>query len=307
MAQREAGANHPDLLQRNTDISSILTAKSVAAFKAPAPRLESRYYSPENIAKRKAEQGEKLAQIEQKVIADGLNQAQRAIVMANVRANIEKANAAQVQQAAAPEKSSPLTPADRDLVQRIEAAITADDQKELEACHKAISSTKREATQAAAALKPFNASPEALQDAIDSVLWQVQAQQNREDSTRRQSMERALEKANAHRDTRRPLVFGKPEWDATDEENVRNFEAKREAVRRVEKEFAERIEQEKQRVIKEHQQGVASNAKNAPEREKAAGRCEGLDEVSKRLEGALKPHRDREREEERNNDHGMSR
>lgn len=300
-------------------ISLAEALKERASSQAPKP--ESRY-SPENMAKREAEQAEKaakLAAIEKQIEGSNFTQAQRAIILDRARENIEKAPA-QVQQAAEPEKPGPLTPADRELEKRIEAAIKADDPDKLEDCFNSIGGHRREAAQAAAALQPFDASPDKLARDLAGVERSIKNAQNREAKQRgepevwgirgdpdgsaaRQRMDKALGWANAHRDTSKPLIFGKAEWEATDAKLVREFEAQRDAVLRIEKELAQRIEQEKQRVAQEHAQGAARNTRNAPEREKAIERCKSLDELDKRLEVALKPHREREEDL----DNGMGR
>ena len=58
------------------------------------------------------------------------------------------------------------------------------------------------------------------------------------------------------------------------------------------------------RVSKEAEAVAASNAKNAPQREKQAERTRAIERIEKRLEKALAPHREKQAEQDNGYDYG---
>jgi hypothetical protein len=201
-----------------------------------------------------------------------------------------------------------VTEREQELAARTLAALQKDDHRELERCYMQAGALRREALQdlADASPQPVNAL------AIEHRIKQEQNDSARKSGDREpwafegpaqhlcrwdaaaKSAESDLEK---HIKSDRPTGFfqrGEAKaWDAQKDELQRLAVGWAQSAERVKRELRTETASRVERA-----EAVEANraAKNAPQQALHAGRVGALDELSKALETALQPHRDRERD-----------
>jgi hypothetical protein len=211
------------------------------------------------------------------------------------------------------------TDRERDLVQRIHAAIKEDDGPELEACMDSLGGVRNEAKKALVSVSPQEVNQAAIAHQVKQE--QNEAAKKRGDpepwhmtgigsktgacSWDKRAADAAAER-DAHAKTPRPTgMFKKAEakaWDERSAQLEKRAAGWEKAASGIKKELSTTTDQ---RVAKEAQTVAATNAKNAPQREKQAERTRAIERIEKRLEKALAPHR--ERQQERENSKGWGR
>nr|AWD72320.1 conjugal transfer relaxase TraI [Polaromonas sp. W10N] len=204
-----------------------------------------------------------------------------------------------------------VTDRERELVQRIDAAIKVNDGAELEACMNTFGSIRNEAARALGAVAPQEINRAAIEH-------QVKTEQNTTALKRGHpepwylsgigSITRvcawdaiAIKKAaerDAHAKTPQPEgMFKGAERKAWDQHNA-DLSGKAEdwltAAKGLKRELALTTEQ---RMPNEAATVAAQNAKNAPEHATQLERFEALTVVEKRLEAALRPHKEKKQRE----------
>lgn len=204
-----------------------------------------------------------------------------------------------------------VTDRERELVQRIDAAIKANDGAELEACMNTFGSIRNEAARALGAVAPQEINRAAIEH-------QVKTEQNTTALKRGHpepwylsgigsitsvcawdaiAINKAAER-DAHAKTPQPEgMFKGAERKAWDQHNA-DLSGKAEdwltAAEGLKRELALTTEQ---RMPKEAATVAAQNAKNAPEHATQLERCEALTVAEKRLEAALRPHKEKKQRE----------
>jgi hypothetical protein len=211
-----------------------------------------------------------------------------------------------------------VTDRERELVQRINAALKADSGKELEACMDSLGGVRNEAKKALVSVSPQEVNKAAI-------AHQVKQEQN--EAARKNGnpepwymsgvgsktgvcawdriAKEAAEKRDEHAKTERPKgMFKGAEGKAWDERSahLKDLASSWEkAASGLKTELSTTTEH---RVAKEAQTVAASNAKNAPQREKQAERTRAIERIEKRLEKALAPHREKQAEQDNGYDYG---
>lgn len=202
-----------------------------------------------------------------------------------------------------------VTDPERELVQRIEAAIKANDRPELEACMDAFGRIRGEAARALAAVAPQEVNKAAIAHQVkteqnaaavkrgDPEPWYVSGIGSETgacawDKTATEAATKLAEYLN----TRRPSgMFKGAEGKAWDERSAQLAGVATDwskAAEGIKQELASTTEQ---RVTKEAEAVVASNVKNASQYAKELERYESLAVAENRLETALRSHKEKER------------
>jgi len=202
-----------------------------------------------------------------------------------------------------------VTDREHELVQRIEAAIQANDRPELEACMDAIGSIKNEAARALAAVAPQEVNKAAIAHQVkteqnaaavkrgDPQPWYVSGigPETGACAWDKTATEAATKLAEYLNTRRLGGMFKGVEGKAWDERSAQLAGVAtdwRKAAQGIKQELALTAEQ---RVTKEAEAVAASNAKNAPQYAKELERYESLAVAANRLETALQPHKEKER------------
>lgn len=283
-------------------------------------------------AKLQAERDAQRAQREQQQRAEqeaikvqAQEQAAEALALDAAREAAEQAEQCAAAQVPAPEAQQPVeemdmeglvTDRERELVQRINAALKADSGKELEACMDSLGGVRSEAQKALAAVSPQEVNHAAIAHRVKQE--QNEAARKRGDpqpwgfegKATACSWDRVAKEAAAERDTHaktaRPAGMFKgaegKAWDERSAELATKATSWEKAADGIKRELSLTTEK---RVSKEAEVVAAQNAKNAPQHAKQHARAGAIAEVQKRLETALKPHR--ERQQERENSKGWGR
>lgn len=207
-----------------------------------------------------------------------------------------------------------VTEREQELAARTLAALQKDDHRELERCYMQAGALRREALQdlADASPQPVNAL------AIEHRIKQEQNDSARKSGDREpwafegpdqhlcrwDAAAKAAEKdLERHIKSDRPTGFFKraetKAWDAQKDELARLWDGWTEAAARVKRELRTETAA---RLEKAEAVEARRAAQKAPEQALHAGRVGAIEELSKALETALKPHRERERQ--RDIDHG---
>ncbi len=233
--------------------------------------------------------------------------------------NLDPVQAPKAQQPEELDVEGLVTDRERELVMRINEAIKTDNGPELQTCMDALGGVRNEAKKALVAVSPQEVNKAAI-------AHQVKQEQNEAARKRGdqepwymsgvgsktgvcawdRSAKEAAEERDAHAKTARPAgMFKGAETKAWDERSAQLKDLAsswEKAASSIKKELSTTTDQ---RVAKEAQTVAATNAKNAPQREKQAERTRAIERIEKRLEKALVPHR--ERQQERENSKGWGR
>ena len=235
-----------------------------------------------------------------------------------VQAQAPTAHAPKAQQPEELDLKGLETDRERDLVQRIHAAIKEDDGPELEACMDSLGGVRKEAQKALAAVSPQEVNKAAIAHQVKQE--QNEAARKRGDqepwhmsgigaktgvcSWDKRAADAAAER-DAHAKTARPAGMFKgaetKAWDERSAELATKATSWEKAADGIKRELSLTTEK---RVSKEAEAVAASNAKNAPQREKQAERTRAIERIEKRLEKALAPHREKQAEQDNGYDYG---
>ena len=212
-----------------------------------------------------------------------------------------------------------VTDRERELVQRINAALKADNGKDLQSCMDSLGGLRSEAQKALAAVSPQEVNQAAIAHQVKQE--QNEAAKKRGDpepwhmtgigsktgacSWDKRAADAAAER-DAHSKKPRPAGMFKgaetKAWDERSAELATKATSWEKAADGIKRELSLTTEK---RVSKEAEGVAASNAKNAPQHAKQQARAGAIAEVQKRLETALKSHR--ERQQERDSSKGWGR
>ena len=214
-----------------------------------------------------------------------------------------------------------VTDRERELVQRIDAAIKANDGKELNLCMEAFEGIRHEAAKALAAVAPQEVNRAAIEHQVkqerntaaskrgEPEPWYMSGMGSKTGACSWDAITaKACAERDAHAGTQRPTgMFKGAEGKAWDERSA-DLSAKAtgwaKAAEGLKRELALTTEQ---RVTKEAEAVTASNRKNTAQHAKQLERYESLTVTEKRLETALQPHKEHERELARENSRGQGR
>ena len=212
-----------------------------------------------------------------------------------------------------------VTDRERELVQRIDAAIKANDSAELQSCMDAFGGVRNEAAKALGAVAPQEVNRAAIAHQVkteqnaaaakrgDPEPWYVSGIGSKTGACAWDAITaKACAERDTHAGTQRPTgMFKGAEGKAWDERSA-DLSAKAtgwaKAAEGIKRELALTTEQ---RVTKEAEAVTASNRKNTAQHAKQLERYESLAVAEKRLETALQPHKERERELARENSRGQ--
>ena len=203
-----------------------------------------------------------------------------------------------------------VTDQERELVQRIDAAIKADDGAELQSCMNAFGSVRNEATRALAAVAPQEVNQAAIahqvkteQNAaavkrLDPEPWYLSGIGSKTnvcawDKTAAEAAAKLAEYLKTQRPTRMLKGAEGKAWDERSADLSAKATGWAGAAEGIKRELALTIEQ---RVTKEAEAVAASNSKNAAQHAKQLERYKSLTVAEKRLQTALQPHKEKERE-----------
>lgn len=330
LAQREAAARQAQA-QREAQQAREAAAQQAREAQQQAEREAARQQARQEAeARRQAldaaaaararqeakEAREAKAKAEQKAQQAAQQAREAAAAAAEAQAQREAAQAARQAAEAQQQKMAAglVTQREQELAARTLAALQRDDHRELERCYMQAGVLRREALKDLADVSP---------QPVNALAIEHRIKQEQNDSARKSgdrepwafegpdqhlcrwdAAAKAAEKdLERHIKSDRPTGFFKraetKAWDAQKDELARLWDGWTEAAARVKRELRTETAA---RVEKAEAVEARRAAQKAPEQALHAGRVGAIEELSKALETALKPHRERERQ--RDIDHG---